>query len=55
MTKMYIYGWFKKEEFSVAQIEAMDVNHDGEINENDALAMENVGIGTGIIVQTREF
>ncbi len=55
MTKMYIYGWFKKEEFSVAQIEAMDVNHDGEINENDALTMENVGIGTGVIVQTREF
>lgn len=53
MTKMYVYGWFKPEEFTAAQIEAMDVNHDGKIDESDALVMEYVGVGSGVIVQTR--
>ena len=55
MTKMYIFDWFKPEQFASAQIEAMDVNHNGTIDEDDALLMEDVGIGTGIIVQTRIF
>ncbi len=54
VTKMYIYGWFKPEDFVAAQIEAMDVNHDGSVDETDALIMEDVGIGADTIVQTRE-
>ncbi|MBQ7957341.1 MAG: hypothetical protein IJ279_04825 [Clostridia bacterium] len=55
VTKMYVYGWFKDDQFTAAQLEAMDVNHDGVVDEIDALIMEDVGIGTGVIVQTRVF
>ena len=52
ITKMYIYGWYKPEQFSSAQLEAMDVNHDGSVDENDALIMEDIGIGVGGIDQS---
>ena len=55
VTKMYIYGWFKPEDFTLAQIEAMDVNHDGVVDETDALLMEDNGIGINGIIQNREF
>ena len=55
VTKMYVYGWFKPEEFTSAQIEAMDVNHDGTVDETDALTMEDIGIAIGKIEQNREF
>ncbi|MBE6782489.1 MAG: hypothetical protein E7536_00560 [Ruminococcaceae bacterium] len=55
VTKMYIYGWFEPEQFTAAQLEAMDVNHDGLVDETDALIMEKVGVGTGVIVQSRIF
>lgn len=52
VTKMYYYGYFRREQFAEAQIKAMDVNHSyGSITLDDAEIMENIGISQGEIIQ----
>ncbi len=48
---MYLGGFFKEDEFTAAHLEAMDVNHDGQITEEDAEIIEKMGVYEGNIEQ----
>ncbi len=51
IVSMYVYGYLQKDEFSIAHIEAMDVNHDGQVTQEDADIIENMGVFEGSIEQ----
>ena len=51
IVSMYVYGFLPKEHFSIAHIEAMDVNHDGQVTQEDATIIENMGVFEGTIEQ----
>lgn len=50
---MYLYGFYKPEDFSYAQLEAMDVNHDGTVTQEDVDIIENMGVFIGGITQVK--
>ncbi len=51
IVSMYVYGFLPREQFSIAHIEAMDVNHDGQVTQEDATIIENFGLFEGTIEQ----
>ncbi len=51
IVSMYIYGFLSSDDLSIAHIEAMDVNHDGQVTQEDATIIENMGVFEGSIEQ----
>ncbi len=52
MVTMFMYGYYKADQFSAAQLEAMDVNHDGNVTQADIDIIEDYGVYIGTIKQT---
>lgn len=48
---LFNYGYFSINQFENVIIEAMDVNHDGVIDEEDASIIENLGVFAGTVNQ----
>ncbi len=51
IVSMYVGGFFSKDEFTIAHIEAMDVNHDGQVTQEDVEIIEKMGVFEGDIEQ----
>ena len=51
IVSMYVGGFFSQDEFTSAHIEAMDVNHDGQVTQEDAEIIEKMGVFEGDIEQ----
>ena len=51
IVSMYVGGFFSQDEFTIAHLEAMDVNHDGQVTQEDADIIEKMGVFEGDIEQ----
>lgn len=51
ITGMYVNGFISKDAFDAIFIEAMDVNHDGQVTWDDVTIIENMGVFIGDIEQ----
>ncbi len=51
ITAMYVNGFFSGDDIDIAYIEAMDVNHDGQVTWEDVTIIEKMGVFDGNIEQ----